>query len=113
MEDVDDFQSDDEGEIWALTGAGGTASMVYIGQRNPYVRRQGEPNDWRTMAEWKTRDDVTQSADRLRVATNTMTAAADRPQATARKAKARSVVTARTRTRRLTSTMTPKMKEYM
>ena len=114
MEDVDDFRSDNEGEIWALTGAGGMASMVYIGERNAYVRRQGKPNDWRTMAEWKTRDDVTQSADRLRVATNTTTAAAGRPQATSRKGKARSVVTARTRTPRgSTSTMTPKMKgEY-
>ena len=50
--------------------------MVYIGQRSAYARRQGEPNDWRTMAEWKIRHDVMQLADRLRVATSTTTVAA-------------------------------------
>jgi hypothetical protein len=34
QEDVEEIvHSDDEGEIWALTGAGGTASMIVIGTR--------------------------------------------------------------------------------
>ena len=36
QDEVDGFQGDDEGELWALTGAGGTASMLVIGTRCAY-----------------------------------------------------------------------------
>ena len=36
QEDMDDFHGDEEGEIWALTGAGGTASVLVIGTHCAY-----------------------------------------------------------------------------
>jgi hypothetical protein len=44
QEEVDGFQGDDEGELWALTGAGGTASMLVIGTRCAYDRLTGDAN---------------------------------------------------------------------
>lgn len=60
LEDVDDFHGNDKGKIWALTGAGGTASTIVIGARSAYDRLSGEPNNWSTsMASWTAKDDVT------------------------------------------------------
>jgi hypothetical protein len=36
----DSYDPDDEGQIWALTDAGGTASMVVINPRSAYARRK-------------------------------------------------------------------------
>ena len=45
QEEVDDFHGE-EGEIWALTDAGGTASTIVIGTRGAFDRFPGEPYDW-------------------------------------------------------------------
>lgn len=50
QEEVDDFPSNDEGKIWVLAGAVGTASMIVIGTRSAYDRLPGEPKNWPTMA---------------------------------------------------------------
>ena len=83
--------------------------MVVIGARSAYARLSGEPNDWKAVAEWKTKDDVTVSTDKFKDASNRKTVG--KPRAAGKK-----VSTAKTggagRTRRSTNTMTPKMKEY-
>jgi hypothetical protein len=100
LENVDDFHGNDEGEIWALTGAGGTASTIAICTRSAYDRLSGEPNHWSTMASWTTKDDVTKLTDKAKSA-----AKAKSKQAAKQKTPAGSG-----RTRR--STFTPKMKDY-
>jgi hypothetical protein len=100
----DDLQGEDDSEIWALTGAGGTASTIVIGSRNLYEQNPGEPCDWTTMAKWKRNSDVTTSTDK---AHEKRTKTASKPSAAAKKnAKATG------RPRRSTAAMTPKMKEY-
>ena len=47
QEEVDDFHGDDEGEIWALTGASGAVSMIVIGTCSVY-QLSGKPNNWPT-----------------------------------------------------------------
>jgi hypothetical protein len=59
QEEIDNIQDDAEGDLWALTGAGGTASMLVIGTRCAYDRLTGDANTWLSMTDWKTKKDVT------------------------------------------------------
>ena len=98
----DDLQGEEDGEIWALTGAGGTASTIVIGSRNLYEQRPGEDCDWTTMAKWKRIGDVTSSTDKVH---DKRARSASKPPAASKKN-----TKATARTRRSTAAMTPKMK---
>ena len=100
----DAIQGDEDGDIWALTGAGGTASTIVIGSRNLYERRPGEPCDWATMAKWTRNSDVTSSTDKIK---EKKTKATGKPSVTTKKND-----TVAGRTRRSAAAMTPRMKEY-
>ena len=83
--------------------------MVVVGARSAYARLPSKLNNWKTMAEWKTQDDVTVSTDKFKDASNRKTTsklrAAGKKSSTA---KAGGVG----RTCQSTNTMTPKIKEY-
>jgi hypothetical protein len=100
----DDLQGEEDSEIWALTGAGGTASTIVIGSRNLYEQMPGENCDWSTVVKWKRSSDVTTSTDKVR---DKRPKSASKPPATAKR-NTKTIV----RTRRSTAAMTPKMKEY-
>ena len=105
QEEVDDFHGDEEGEIWALTGAGGTASMIVIGTRCAYDRLTGDANSWAEMTDWKSKNDViTPPAN----AKTTKTKSTSKPAAAAK----RQTTVAKARTRRSLGAMTQKMKDY-
>ena len=57
-EEVDGFQGD-EGKLWALTVAGGTAPMLVIGTRCAYNQLTGGAKTWSSMTDWTTKKDVT------------------------------------------------------
>ena len=106
QEDVDDFHGDDEGELWALTGAGGTASMLVIGTRCAHDRLTGEANSWSTMVSWKTKKDVITAPDNAKTTktndTNKSPAAARRktPAGMGRTQRSSSAMTQKSRLRR-------------
>ena len=107
QEEVDNFHGE-EGEIWALIGAGGTASTIVIGTRGAFDRLSGESNNWPTMAKWNKKSDVTSTTDKFKA--NESKAATRKPRAVDKRNTNNSGGSGRTR--RSTATMTPKMKEY-
>ena len=78
----DDIQGEEDSDIWALTGAGGTASTIVIGSRNLYEQKPGESCDWATMAKWKRNSDVTSLTDKVN---EKRPRAASKPSAVAKK----------------------------
>jgi hypothetical protein len=105
QEDVDDFHGSDEGELWALTGAGGTASMLVIGTRCAYDRLTGDAISWETMMTWTSKKDVTTAPGNA--TTKTPNVKGKSPAASKKKSPA-----SETRSRRSTTAMTQKMKAY-
>ena len=104
-DEVDGFQGD-EGELWALTGAGGTtASMLVIGTRCAYDRLTGDANTWSSMTDWITKKDVTKPPAQAK--STKLKTLSKTPAATKRKTPASTV-----RTRRSSGAMTQKMKDY-
>ena len=107
QEDVDDFHGDDEGEIWAHTGAGGTASMLVIGTHCAYDRLTGDAIPWSAMTTWKTKKDVITTTGHAKTAKtkdpNTTPAAPKRKTQPA---------STGPRTQRSSGAMTQKMKDY-
>ena len=107
QEDVDNFHgNDEEGKIWALMGAGGTASTIVIGTHNAYDRLSGKPDNWTTMSKWKTKADVTVSTDKVRAIE---TKSGKKAAAAAKRSKTPS---GSGKMRRSVVAMMPKMKEY-
>ena len=104
QEEVDDFHGE-KGEIWALTGAGGTtASTIVIGNRGAFDRFPGKPCNWSTMAKWSKKSDVTSTTDKLK---KNKSKVASMPAAVDKKNTSGSG-----RTRQSAAAMTPRMKEY-
>ena len=101
----DDLHADNGGYLWALTGAGSTASTIVIENSGTYDRQSGDMIDWPEMEGWTSVGDVT-------AARNEDTDKAGQPRedgTTKKQAGKRPTTGGRTRA---TKTPTSKMQEY-
>ena len=55
---ADEIDDDDEGDIWALMGAGGTAATVVLSSTGTYDKQTGVNYEWSTMVHWTEIKDV-------------------------------------------------------
>ena len=55
---ADDINDDDEGDIWALMGAGGTAATVVLSSTGTYNKQTGVSYEWSKMVHWTEIKDV-------------------------------------------------------
>ncbi|KAI2505694.1 hypothetical protein MHU86_8753 [Fragilaria crotonensis] len=103
----DDLHADSGGDLWALTGAGSTASTIVIENSGTYDRQSGDMIEWSEMEEWTSVGDVT-------AARNKDTGKSGQPRddgTTKAKKQTRKRSTTGGRTR-ATKTPTSKMQEY-
>ncbi|KAI2492527.1 hypothetical protein MHU86_22009 [Fragilaria crotonensis] len=104
----DELHAENGGDLWALTGAGSTASTVVIENSGAYDGQSGEMIEWTELEGWTSVDDVT-TARSKDAPGQTGPAKADGTSKTKKQTGKRSTTGSRTRT---TKTPTSKMQEY-
>jgi hypothetical protein len=108
-QDVEDelHAAENSGDLWALTGAGSTASTIVIENSGTYDRQSGAMIEWDEMRNWISADDVT--SEQNKDAGRTGQSKEDGLTKPKKQASKRSTVGGRTRA---TKTPTSKMQEY-
>ncbi|KAI2489345.1 hypothetical protein MHU86_25258 [Fragilaria crotonensis] len=103
----DELHVESGGDLWALTGAGSTASTIVIESSGAYDGQSGTMIEWSEMEPWTSVDDVT--SERGKQARKPEQPKDDGPPKTKKPTSKRSTVGSRTRTNK---TPTSKMQEY-
>ena len=103
----DELHVENGGDLWALTGAGSTASTVVIENSGAYDGQSGARIEWIEMANWTSVDDVT--SGRSEGAGRTEQPKEDGTSKTKKPTNKRSTTGGRTRP---TKTPTSKMQDY-